>query len=151
MIVAAIAPAEETKNKEVPGFQIVSRRERIRTMLSAVVWFVSGNIAFAQFNNQKLDNLVNRLNPKAQLYRNDKARQLLSIVYTWALERGHEILGNFISLSTTFDLWTSIAKQKYIAVTYHGIRRDTFVRENLVFVIQFFFCDCINYVLLSRS
>lgn len=104
----------------------------MKRMLSALVWFISGNIAFNQFDNPKMLDFVQTVNKGEKMHRRKKAMQLLPYVYDWSLEKGHSVLRELYAFSTTFDMWTSISKQKFLAVTYHGIRKDTFQMENLV-------------------
>jgi hypothetical protein len=66
------------------------------------------------------------------IYKQDTLKLLIPIMYEWALGKSYHILSLFFVLHVTFDAWTSLAGQKYLAITYHGIRRDTFELVSMV-------------------
>jgi hypothetical protein len=88
-----------------------------------------------------------------QLEETSKIFQLIEPMFVTAVRMKEEELMKCGAVSTTIDFWTSAAKRKYLAITYHGITPDWQMSHHLLDLVHFpgtTFAELIGLCLADR-
>jgi hypothetical protein len=104
------------------GGKIVKMGGRVRKEVALLLWLVQQNIAFHALESRFFKDFMQQC--KITLDSKWTIVKLLPVIYQTVLRKQELKLQSCGVYSITLDLWTSLAAQKYLVVTYHALSQD---------------------------
>lgn len=95
---------------------------RVRKEVALLLWFVNAHIPFHVIESEQFETFLRECDVKLDC--RTTIMKLLPVVYAVALQFQEDQFRKCASYALTFDLWTSVAQQKYFILTYHGITSE---------------------------
>jgi hypothetical protein len=98
-------------------------------------WLISSKLSFNSLETEEFRDLLEEWN--TVLESKSTMLNLLTPLFEHVLSLTEKALAELAGIACTFDLWTSSAGRKYLAVTYHGIDKNWRLFHCVLDVIRF--------------
>lgn len=98
--------------------------EDVRLETRALIWFLDGQIAFAQFDNEYFKEFMAQLNV-AMPSRSTLVSKVIPLIYDYCISMSLEFLRSCASYTTSYDGWSRFGK-KFVSQNYHCISPASF-------------------------
>jgi hypothetical protein len=95
-----------------------------RVKLSILIWLIHSQIAFHPFGTKHFDRF--KCESKILLDSPHLMKQSTASLHAVVRQLAEDRLSRCLGVSVSADLWTSLAKRKYLVITYHGIIYEDF-------------------------
>jgi hypothetical protein len=127
--VETVVKAKETRQKRQTTFKLAVDEEGevtqlARQKLSLVVWLINCQLPFNSFESNDWARFAKyaKITVDSAYLMKQTTRALRDVVVSQAEKELSQCSG----ITVTADLWTSVARQKYLVITYHGLKATSF-------------------------
>jgi hypothetical protein len=113
----------------------VEQMPKIIKEVALLRWLIVSKVSFNTIDSDAFQDILTEWG--VTLESKSTMLNLLTPMYEHVVDLTKEALAKCAGVATTFDLWTSCASRKYLAVTYHGIDQDWRLLHCVLDVIHF--------------
>lgn len=115
--------------------RVVEQTPKIMKEVALLRWVISNRVAFNALDSDCFNDMLTEWG--VTLESKSTVLNLLTPLFEHVVLQTTEILAACAGIACTFDLWTSSAGRKYLAVTYHGIDKSWNLFHCVLDVVHF--------------